>query len=66
MKDIRLGKYLISFSIASGNTLGDKHFLNIHNNLFLVVYTLKSISALRVDITLQRIQQCIGYLFGVS
>ena len=26
MKDIRLGKYLISFSIASGNTLSDKHF----------------------------------------
>ena len=26
MKDIRLGKYLISFHIASGNTLSDKHF----------------------------------------
>ena len=26
MKDVRLGKYLIPFNIASGNTLSDKHF----------------------------------------
>ena len=26
MKDFRLGKYLISFNIASGNTLSDKYF----------------------------------------
>ena len=26
MKDFRLGKYLISFSVASGNTLSDKYF----------------------------------------
>lgn len=26
MKDIKIGKYLISFSIASGNTISDKYF----------------------------------------
>ena len=26
MKDFRLGKYLISFNIAKGNTLSDKYF----------------------------------------
>ena len=66
MKDVRLGKYLISFSIASGNTLSDKYFAEYSQQPVLGgVYT-KSISALRKDITLQRIQQCIGYLFGVS
>ena len=33
MKDIRLGKYLISFSIASGNTLSDKYFAEYSQHL---------------------------------
>ena len=33
MKDIRLGKYLISFSIASGNSLSDKYFAEYSQHL---------------------------------
>ena len=45
MKDFRLGKYLISFSIASGNTLGDKHFYEYSQQPILGgVYTKKYFS----------------------
>ena len=33
MKTFQLGKYLISFSIASGNTLSDKHFSEYSQHL---------------------------------
>ena len=45
MKDIRLGKYLISFSIANGNTLRDKHFSEYSRHLKVDgVYTEKYLS----------------------
>ncbi len=45
MKDFRLGKYLISFSIASGNTLSDKHFYEYSQQRILGgVYTKKYFS----------------------
>lgn len=45
MKDIRLGKYLISFSIASGNTLSDKYFYEYSQQRILGgVYTKKYFS----------------------
>ena len=45
MKDIRLGKYLISFSIASGNTLSDKYFAEYSQHLKVGgVYTEKYFS----------------------
>ena len=33
MKDFRLGKYLISFSIASGSSLSDKYFAEYSQHL---------------------------------
>ena len=33
MKDVRLGKYLISFHIAKGNTLSDKYFAEYSQHL---------------------------------
>lgn len=45
MKDFRLGKYLISFSIASGNTLSDKYFAEYSQQPILGgVYTKKYLS----------------------
>lgn len=45
MKDFRLGKYLISFNIASGNTLSDKHFYEYSQQPILGgVYTKKYFS----------------------
>ena len=45
MKDIRLGKYLISFHIAKGNTLGDKYFAEYSQHLKVGgVYTEKYFS----------------------
>ena len=45
MKDIRLGKYLISFHIAKGNTLGDKYFAEYSQHLKVGrVYTKKYFS----------------------
>ena len=45
MKDFRLGKYLISFSIASGNTLSDRHFYEYSQHLKVGgVYTEKYFS----------------------
>ena len=45
MKDFRLGKYLISFSIASGNTLSDKYFAEYSQQRILGgVYTKKYFS----------------------
>ena len=33
MKDVRLGKYLISFHIAKGNALSDKYFAEYSQHL---------------------------------
>jgi hypothetical protein len=45
MKTFQLGKYLISFSIASGNTLSDKHFYEYSQQRILGgVYTKKYFS----------------------
>lgn len=45
MKDIRLGKYLMSFNIASGKTLSDKHFFEYSQQPTLGgVYTKKYLS----------------------
>ena len=45
MKDIRLGKYLISFNIASGNTFSDKYFAEYSQHLKVGgVYTKKYFS----------------------
>lgn len=45
MKTFQFGKYLISFSIASGNTLGDKHFFEYSQQPVLGgVYTKKYFS----------------------
>ena len=45
MKDFRLGKYLISFSIASGSSLSDKYFSEYSQKPFLgSVYTKKYLS----------------------
>ena len=45
MKDFRLGKYLISFSVASGNTLSDKYFAEYSQHLKVGgVYTEKYFS----------------------
>ena len=33
MKDLKLGKYLIPFSVAKGNTLSDKYFTEYSQNL---------------------------------
>ena len=45
MKDIRLGKYLISFHIAKGNTLSDKYFAEYSQHLKVGgVYTEKYFS----------------------
>ncbi len=42
MKDFRLGKYLISFSIASGSSLSDKYFAEYSQHLKVGgVYTKK-------------------------
>ena len=45
MKDFRLGKYLISFSIASGSSLSDKYFAEYSQKPTLCgVYTKKYFS----------------------
>lgn len=45
MKEIRLGKYLISFNIASGKTLSDKYFSEYSQHLKVGgVYTEKYFS----------------------
>ena len=45
MRDFRLGKYLISFNIASGNTLSDKYFAEYSQHLKVGgVYTEKYFS----------------------
>ena len=45
MKDVRLGKYLILFHIAKGNTLSDKHFYEyLQQHILGGVYTEKYFS----------------------